>query len=85
MLAQLAAIDYVKVSTKSGIPIAVNQVESHPLLPQTSLLDFCRARKIVVTAYSPLGSPDNVRARTATPETRPLTLHAPRRTAPQPR
>mmetsp|Transcript_45835 Transcript_45835/g.147612 ORF Transcript_45835/g.147612 Transcript_45835/m.147612 type:complete len:372 (+) Transcript_45835:64-1179(+) len=62
--AQLAAIDYVQVSTKSGIPIAVNQVESHPLLPQTSLLDFCRARKIVVTAYSPLGSPDNVRART---------------------
>ncbi|EOD36779.1 hypothetical protein EMIHUDRAFT_44147, partial [Emiliania huxleyi CCMP1516] len=62
--AQLAAIDYVLVSTKSGIPIAVNQVESHPLLPQTSLLDFCRARKIVVTAYSPLGSPDNVRART---------------------
>ncbi|KAJ7668657.1 Aldo/keto reductase [Mycena polygramma] len=34
---------------------AVNQVEMHPLLPQHSLLAFCRARGIVLTAYSPVG------------------------------
>ncbi|KAJ6576704.1 Aldo/keto reductase [Mycena vulgaris] len=34
---------------------AVNQVEMHPLLPQHSLLAFCRARGIILTAYSPVG------------------------------
>jgi alcohol dehydrogenase (NADP+) len=34
---------------------AVVQVESHPYLPQTELLDFCQQKGIVFLAFAPLG------------------------------
>ncbi len=34
---------------------AVVQVESHPYLPETELLDFCRQNSIVFLAFAPLG------------------------------
>jgi aldehyde reductase len=34
---------------------AVVQVESHPYLPQTELLEYCKQRGIVLLAFAPLG------------------------------
>lgn len=36
-------------------PIVTNQCEYHPYLDQTKLLAACRTRKMIFTAYSPLG------------------------------
>jgi len=44
-----------------------NQVEVHPYFVNMSLIDFCHARDIIVTAYSPLGSPDRPNAQSNDP------------------
>ncbi|KAK9063830.1 hypothetical protein SSX86_017702 [Deinandra increscens subsp. villosa] len=41
------------------IPPAVNQIEMNPLWQQKRITEFCKAKDILVTAYSPLGAVGN--------------------------
>jgi aldehyde reductase len=43
------------VYDSARIKPAVVQVESHPYLPQTELLEFCKRKAIVFLAFAPLG------------------------------
>ncbi|KAL7892886.1 NADP-dependent oxidoreductase domain-containing protein [Trichoderma sp. SZMC 28014] len=43
------------ISDDSGVVPAVNQVERHPFHPNVPLVDYCKKKGIVITAFSPFG------------------------------
>jgi alcohol dehydrogenase (NADP+) len=45
-----------RLLTNSRVAPEMLQVELHPYFQQAELIEFCRKNKILVTAYSPLGS-----------------------------
>lgn len=53
---------------ETGIKPEMNQVEMHPFLQQQNLKAFCDTNKILLTAYSPLGSLDRPENRKTTGE-----------------
>jgi alcohol dehydrogenase (NADP+) len=54
-LSDIALNDLLPIYESARIKPAVVQVESHPYLPETELLDFCREKDIVFLAFAPLG------------------------------
>lgn len=48
------------LATKTNEMPEVNQIELHPYLQQTEMLDFCKTHNIHLTAFSPLGSGDRI-------------------------
>ena len=54
-LSDVVLENLVPLYEAARIKPAVVQVESHPYLPQTELLEFCKAKDIVLLAFAPLG------------------------------
>jgi alcohol dehydrogenase (NADP+) len=54
-LSDITLNDLVPIYEAARIKPAVVQVESHPYLPETELLEFCKEKGIVFLAFAPLG------------------------------
>jgi len=54
-LSDISLEKLVPIYEAARIKPAVVQVESHPHLPETELLEFCKEKGIVLLAFAPLG------------------------------
>jgi alcohol dehydrogenase (NADP+) len=54
-LSDISLDEFLLIYESARIKPAVIQVESHPYLPETELLNFCKEKGIVLLAFAPLG------------------------------
>jgi alcohol dehydrogenase (NADP+) len=54
-LSDISLDKLLPIYESARIKPAVVQVESHPYLPETELLEFCKEKNIVLLAFAPLG------------------------------
>src|SRR5208282_5710244 len=54
-LSDISLNELLPIYESARIKPAVVQVESHPYLPETELLEFCKEKGIVFLAFAPLG------------------------------
>ena len=54
-LSDVSLHELLPIYESARIKPAVIQVESHPYLPETELLEFCKEKSIVFLAFAPLG------------------------------
>ena len=54
-LSDISLNELLPIYESARIKPAVVQVESHPYLPETELLEFCKENRIVFLAFAPLG------------------------------
>jgi alcohol dehydrogenase (NADP+) len=54
-LSDISLTDLLPIYESARIKPAVIQVEAHPYLPETELLEFCTEKDIVFLAFAPLG------------------------------
>ena len=54
-LSDISLNELIPIYESARIKPAVVQVESHPYLPETELLEFCKEKGIVFLAFAPLG------------------------------
>jgi alcohol dehydrogenase (NADP+) len=54
-LSDISLNELLPIYESARIKPAVVQVEAHPYLPETELLEFCKAKDVVFLAFAPLG------------------------------
>jgi aldehyde reductase len=54
-LSDISLNEFLPIYEAARVKPAVVQVESHPYLPETELLEFCKEKGVVFLAFAPLG------------------------------
>ena len=54
-LSDISLQELIPIYESASIKPAVIQVEAHPYLPETELLEYCREKDIIFLAFAPLG------------------------------